>query len=449
MRKLNLTYFLLAIVLIVVTASSCRKERLIFSIQNAETYDGLLTHHWFNTFRTLTKKCPGFTPPVAARAFGYAGLTLYETVVYGMPNNQSLQNQLSTGLKINAPDTTLPYNWAVAANAAMAETARLYYANMPESQALAVDQLEKATYNDLRETGGVGDATVTRSKEWGVYVAQTIFEWSKTDGGHAGYTKNFPKDFAVPTGTGKWVPTFPKYLSPMQPTWGNNRTFVPNITNTSQPNAPIAYSEDSASVFYKQAKDVFNAVRNGTAEQRTIAKYWSDDPGEAGTPGGHSVSIATLVLQKEGATLAKCAEVYAKVGMGLSDAFVSCWKSKFVYNYMRPITYIRLKFEPNFVPILETPPFPEFTSGHSVQSAATAKILTDVFGTTYLFTDRTHASRVDIDGTPRSYRNFNEFAGEAAISRFYGGIHFKEAIEAGLVQGSKVGAAIGKLQFGK
>lgn len=449
MRKLTTNPFMIAIFLLAFTVSACQKDRPLAVNKTAETFDGLLTHHWMNTFRTLTKKSAGFTPPVAARAFGYAGLTLYETVVYGMPNNQSLQNQLSTGLKINAPDTTLEYNWAVAANAAMAETARLYYANMPESQQIAVAQLEEATYNNIREAGSLSGTTLVRSKAWGVYVAQTIFEWSKTDGGHLGYTKNFPKDYIIPVGVGKWIPTFPLYQSPMQPNWGNNRTFIPNSANFTQPTAPITYSEDTASTFYKEAKIVYNAVKNGTPEQKIIAKFWSDDPGEPGTPGGHSMSIATIVLQKEGADLGKSAEVYAKMGMGISDAFVSCWKCKYVHNYMRPISYIRMKIDPNFVSLLNTPPFPEYPSGHSVQSGTAAKILTDVFGTNYLFIDKTHQSRTDIDGTPRPYRSFLEFASEAAISRLYGGIHYAEAIDNGIVQGTKVGAAIGKLQFKK
>jgi hypothetical protein len=450
MRKLRYNYLLGAVILMTFALSSCQKDAPLAVNKSTETIDGLMAHHWFNTFRTLTKKCPGFTPPVAARAFGYAGLTLYETIVYGMPNKQSLQSQLSTGLKINPPDTTLEYNWAIAANAAMAETARLYYANMPNSEAIAIAQLEEATFNDIREIGTASSsATVARSKQWGFYVAQTIFEWSKADGGHVGYTKNFPKDYVIPVGFGKWIPTFPKYLTPMQPTWGNLRTFVPNIATVTQPTAPIAYSEDSTSAFYKQAKDVYLTVKNATPEQKIIAKFWSDDPGEPGTPGGHSISIATQAMQKQGSTLAACAEIYAKVGMGISDAFVSCWKAKFTFNYMRPISYIRMKFDPNFVPLLETPPFPEYTSGHSVQSGATAKILSDAFGVNFLFTDRTHASRTDIDGTPRSYRNFSEFAKEAANSRLYGGIHFQEAIEVGISQGDKVGAAIGKLKFSK
>ena len=320
---------------------------------------------------------------------------------------------------------------------------------MPESQQITVAQLEEATYNNIIEAGGLAPATLVRSKQWGVYVAQTIFDWSKTDGGHLGYTKNFPKDYVIPVGIGKWIPTFPKYQLPMQPTWGSNRAFVPSAVTASQPTAPIAYSEDTASVFYKEAQKVYNTVVKSTPEQKIIAKYWSDDPGEPGTPPGHSVSITTQILQKEGATLATCAEIYAKVSMGVSDAFVSCWKCKYIHNYMRPISYIRMKFDPNFASLLETPPFPEFTSGHSVQSGATAKILSTAFGTAYLFTDKTHASRTDIDGTPRSYRSFNEMAKEAAISRLYGGIHFQEAIDIGLAQGTKVAEEIEKLKFKK
>lgn len=448
MRKLNINYLLSVVIFIAFTVVCCQKERVIVS-KNAETYDGLLTHHWFNTFRILTQKCPGFTPPVAARAFGYAGLTLYETVVYGLPNKQSLQNQLSSGLKIDAPNPSLEYNWAVAANAAMAETARLFYANMPTSQAIAVAQLEQATYISIRETGSLSGATIGRSKDWGVYVARTIYEWSKTDGGDLGYAKNFPKDYIFPTGADKWAPTFPKFLTPMQPKWGENRTFIANLTSITQPLAPMTYSEDTISKFYNGAKKVYDAVKNGTLEQKIIAKYWNDDASEAGTPGGHSVSITTIILQKENANLGLCAEIYAKIGMGLSDAFVSCWKTKFTHNYMRPISYIRSKIDPNFTSLLETPPFAEFPSDNSVQSAATAKILSDAFGSAYLFTDRTHVGRPDIDGTPRSYRSFSEFASEAAISRLYGGIQFQEGIEAGIGQGTKVGAAVGKLKFSK
>ena len=251
------------------------------------------------------------------------------------------------------------------------------------------------------------------------------------------------------TGIGLWVPTYPKFQSALQPFWGYNRSFIDKSALLTQPSAPIPYSEDTASLFHKEAFLVYNTVKNIKPEEKIIAQFWSDDPGQPGTPPGHSISITTQVLRKEQYNLAKSAEVYAKVGICVSEAFISCWRWKYVYNYVRPITYIRSKIDSTFVPLLETPPFPEYTSGHSVQSGATAKVLSEVFGNNYTFTDATHANRTDINGAPRTFKSFYDFAAEAALSRLYGGIHYREAIEKGVEQGVRVGGEVMKLKFRK
>ena len=153
------------------------------------------------------------------------------------------------------------------------------------------------------------------------------------------------------------------------------------------------------------------------------------------------------ILASEKANLARAAEVYAKLGMGVHDAFVSCWKTKYETNLIRPITYIHEYIDDSWTNPLPTPPFPEYTSGHSVQSGATAQILTDLLGENYAFVDRTHITRTDIDGSARSFSSFYEFADEAAISRLYGGIHYRAAIELGVEQGIEIGKNIGTLQF--
>jgi hypothetical protein len=135
-----------------------------------------VAHQWFNMFRILTKKTWGFTPPVAARAFGYAGLTLYESVVSGMPDHQSLQTQLSAGLKIPPPEKSLNYDWQIAANAAMAEVAKRYYPFAPQPQLLAANRLEEATEKRLIEENEVDVETVKRSKNYGKSVALVIFQ---------------------------------------------------------------------------------------------------------------------------------------------------------------------------------------------------------------------------------------------------------------------------------
>jgi PAP2 superfamily len=449
MRKFQSISFFTIFTLIILSVTSCRKDEPLYTSLPTEVQNAQIAHDWFDKFRYLTKNCAGFTPPVASRAFGYAGVALYETVVPGMPQHQSLQGQLQGMPKIAAPDLSLEYNWAIATNASMAYIAKKFYANMPNTLYADIQNLENHYNTLVIEKEGVTQSTVERSQKWGQEVARIIFEWSKLDGGHEGYTKNFPTSYKSPVGVGLWVPTFPKFQPALQPFWGSNRSFVTNSTGLSKPAAPIPYSEDTASTFYKEAFLVFKTVKNIKKEEETIARFWSDDPGQPGTPPGHSLSITTQILKKENCNLAKSAEVYAKVGMAVADAFISCWRWKYEYNYMRPISFIRTKFDPTFASLLETPPFPEYTSGHSVQSGATAKVLTETFGASYPFTDATHAGRIDINGTPRSFKSFYDFAAEAAISRLYGGIHYREAIDKGVEQGIKIGAEVTKLKFRK
>jgi hypothetical protein len=202
------------------------------------------------------------------------------------------------------------------------------------------------------------------------------------------------------------------------------------------------YSAEPFSSFYADAVEVYDTVNHLTPEQRAIAIFWSDDPGVTATPPGHSISITTQVLRAKRASLMTAAEAYVKVGLAVSDAFVACWSAKYRYNLLRPITYIRNVIDPAWAPILNTPPFPEYPSGHSVQSGAAATVLADLFGRRYSFVDHTHDER----GLPaRRFDSFGDAAREAALSRLYGGIHFRPAIERGLFQGECIGRAVNAL----
>jgi hypothetical protein len=208
--------------------------------------------------------------------------------------------------------------------------------------------------------------------------------------------------------------------------------------------APPAYSEDPDSAFYAEAMEVHDTTQSLTPEQEQIALFWADNGGETSTPVGHSVSILAQILEQENATLALAAEAYAKMGIAVADAIIGCWQSKFEYNLLRPVTYIQAVEDENWMPLLNTPPFPEYPSGHSVQSGAAAEVLTELFGEDYAFTDHTHDER---GFTPREFASFSEFAAEAALSRLYGGIHFRAAIEQGLVQGECIGQQVISLDF--
>ncbi len=211
-----------------------------------------------------------------------------------------------------------------------------------------------------------------------------------------------------------------------------------------------AYSEDPTSEFYAEAREVYDTVLNLDAEQELIATFWADDPGRTATPPGHWISILGQVLTVEDANLAIASESYVKVGIAVADAFITCWHTKYVYNLLRPITYIQAVIDPAWntpevTDPVTTPPFPEYPSGHSVQSGAAAAVLNNLFGVNYAFTDNTHEA---LGFEARSFASFDEAADEAAISRLYGGIHYRVAIENGVVQGRCVGERVLGLRFG-
>lgn len=448
--------FTLALLACVVTIwNACTPDETDTSSNNAknrtELTDAAVANEYFAHSITLTKSTAGFTPPVAARTYGYLGLTLYEAVVGGMSDYKSLQGAVQ-GLKIGALPTAesgKTYHWGECANRALSVMILKMYPTASLDNLAAVTATERKYEDQFQEETDA--ETFERSKAYGTALAEAMFQYAVSDGQSRSFTSNFPATYTPPVFVGAWVPTPPAFQKiPLQPYWGNVRTFHTNSVTGTQPPRHPDYSVDPASAFYKEGLEVLNVSKNLTAEQKKIAQYWSDDPGLTGTPPGHSISIAMQVLEKEKANLALAAETYAKTGMAVHDAFVSCWKCKYDFNLLRPVTYIRQTLgEPNWTSLLPTPPFPEYSSGHSVQSGAMLVVLSEIFGYNYNFTDRTHEKRTDIDGAPRTYRSFTEAAEEAAISRLYGGIHYKAAIDFGVEQGKKVGKGIAALPMKK
>jgi hypothetical protein len=429
-------------------------EKVHFLIEKLETikpvaettaptaqYNAGVALAWFDLQLKLVKETPGFSPPVASRAFAYAGVALYEAVAPGMPAYQSLAGQLN-GLAAWPQAAPGPMqHWPAVANSALAAITRLLFVNASSENKAAIGALELRFANQFRPL--LQAEAFQRAVARGKIVAEAIYHWSLSDGGHEGYLKNLPYSYKAPAGPRLWVPTSPGFSRALQPFWGNNRPFALNAGSECQSPPPPPYSEQPGTDFYDEMVEVYNAVNKLTREQRTIAEFWADNPGETATPPGHSISILNQIIMQKQSNLEAAAEAYAKVGMAVADAFIACWRTKYKYNLLRPITCIQSLLDPNWNPIVSTPPFPEFTSGHSVQSAATAQVLTDLFGAV-AFTDHTHDSR---GLSPRAFSSFFAAADEAAISRLYGGIHFRSAIELGLEQGKCVGQKIGALKF--
>lgn len=392
---------------------------------------------WFDLALELVRDTPGFTPPVASRAFGYLGLTLYEAIVPGMWAHSSIGEALPGFPKL--PPGRGDHHWPTVANAALAAAVRDQFPTMSDEHRLRLRRLERRHARRFRER--LPDRRFRHSKQRGRTVAQKIFRWSQGDGGHEGFARNFPPSYVPPAGPGRWIPTPPGYQRAMQPTWGTNRPFAIGSGPAIDPGPHTPFGTPA---FHAEALEVYEAVNALTPEQDTIARFWSDDPGETATPPGHSISITTQLLRAERASLARAAEAYAKVGIAVADAFIACWHTKYATNLLRPITYINDEIDPAWKPILTTPPFPEYTSGHSVQSGATFRVLESLFGDAP-FTDRTHEGR---GFAPRQFPSCAAAAQEAAISRLFGGIHYRPAIDLGLTQGTRVGDAVLALPWG-
>jgi hypothetical protein len=402
-----------------------------------KTYASDVAIKWMDIQLRLMRTATGIPNNAFARPYAYSGIVLYEAVVHGMPSYQSLQGQLNglSGLPPTGPG--LAYHWPSSANAALAYINKNMFPTTSDANKTAIDSLENALNTQYQ--GEADAATIKRSVDFGRAVAQKVFEWAQTDGNlHAS------DPYTPPVGPGLWVPTPPAFAAASTPYWGNLRTIVAGSGDNTQPGAPTAYSENPASDFYKMVQHVYDASQTLTPEQTAQALYWRDIPGVT-TP-GHYVSILKQVLENDQPALDKAAVAYALGGITAYDASISVWQTKYHYNLVRPVTYIRTVIgHTTWSPLLATPAHPEYSSAHAVLSAATADAFSNLFGDNYSFTDHTY----DYLGfAPRAFSSFQAFGIDAGNSRLYAGIHYQPSIDIGLEQGRKVAQnIISKLKF--
>jgi membrane-associated phospholipid phosphatase len=416
----------------------------------ADAYSGNVATEWFSLALQLTQQTPGFSPPVAARALAYLSLALYESVVPGMPLHQSLAGQLNelSSLPWAQPDE--PLHWPTVANAAMALMTRMMFSNASAENKTRIDLLERnlpVKYGQDFDPLFVTAEISNRSETFGKLMAMAIMTWARTDGGHEawGPLRRSRQNYVPPSGAGQWSATPPTFSPALLPWWGEVRPFVLKGPADCPAPPPPAYSEEPSSPFYKEAQEVYRVSNQATQEQRQFALYWADDPGKTPTPAGHWVYIATDLVKARKSNLADAAQTYARLNIAMSDAFIAAWQTKYALNLLRPVTYVQLVIDSNWVPaLMNTPPFPEFPSGHSVQSSSAAAVLASVFGADTAFTDNTHNDR---GWGPRTFKSFKAAADEAALSRLYAGIHYRSAVELGKVQGTCVAQKALALKF--
>jgi hypothetical protein len=412
--------------------------------------DSKVANSWFSLSLKLAKETPGFTAPVAARAFAYTGLALYESVVGGMPDYHTLQSHVTNFLPgtVPEPKNSTDYHWGVCANRAMALMLTNLYKNTSAENLMQIKTLEDQFEAEFAAT--TSQEIFDRSKEYGDVVGSGVYKYSKTDGQDEAYNRNYPATYNVPAFAGSWIPTPPTYQTiPLQPSWGNVRCFVEENGAGVAVAVHPPYSTSASSIFYVQALEIYSFKETITNDQKNIAAYWYDEPVKSATPAGHAISILKQLLEVNKSNLATAAEAYSKLGIGMHDAFVNSWKSKYKHNLIRPVSYIRTQIDPTYLTTLSTPPYPEYTAINAVQFATMAEILATFFGSNTTFTDRTHVSRTDINGTERVYDSFHAAAEEAAFSSMYAGHNFRSAIENGRKQGVLVGKNVLAMQFRK
>lgn len=408
---------------------------------------------WAELTVKLLYQLPDNTPTYCSRALGYLGLTMYESIVQGSKTHQSVAKNVNKLSFVPQIESGKRYNWPLSLNAGQAYMLKKLYAFSDPLKA-RIDSL--ATALEKQYSANESADVIERSKKFGQSVADVIYLWSTVDGGFEGYLKNFPTDYVVPAGAGKWQPPKKSQSAsqrPLHPYWGTNRPFAAADATIAVPEM-IPYSTDRFSQCYAQFLEVYAKSKVLTQEEREIGAWWSDDPSEVYSPPGHSYNLGTVAIRAAKPNLTKAAETYARIGMATADAFINCWKAKYTYFSERPSTYVRDNMDGSFIQYWPEPPFPAFISGHATQGAATAIVLTDIYGEPFAFTDDTHANRErdtaqKVDFKARKFNSFWETAEESAYSRFLGGIHTRQDNIQGLAVGRQVGYNINKLGWRK
>jgi len=380
-----------------------------------------------------------FSPPQASRVYAYSSVAAYEVMRQADTSYRSLAGQLTDFTPVPSRVPGAEYSLPLASVHAMMSVGM----QLTFSRA-RMDTLRRAIDEEFRKSGLASDV-YDRSIAYGDTVAKHVLAWASKD--HYKETRGMPK-FTVTKEVGRWVPTPPAYMDAVEPNWRAIRPFVIDSANQYRPEPPIPFDPAKGSPFYAQMQEVHDVGVGLTTEQRAIAAFWDCNPyvmhvqghtmfaTKKVTPGGHWIGIVGIVSRKKQANIIASSDAYVRTALALADGFLSVWEEKYHSNVIRPETPINLYIDEKWEPLLQTPPFPEYTSGHSVISTAAAQVLTEQFGGDVAFADSTETTY----GLPvRSFTSFVQAADEAAISRLYAGIHYRRAIEQGQIQGRKVG----------
>ncbi|MFD1314101.1 vanadium-dependent haloperoxidase [Namhaeicola litoreus] len=392
-----------------------------------------------------------FSPPVASRIYAYASVAGYEVIAQKDENYKSIEG-MATNYKTTPKPSQKNLNFEMASIIAFLEVGK----ELIFSEAM-MNEYRDSLYTDWEQRNS---KVFNDSRSYGLEVANHVKAWLDED--NYKQTRTMPKFTVKSDEVSRWQPTPPMYMDGIEPHWSKIRPFAIDSAAQFKPLPHPEFTMAKNSKFYKELMEVYELGGGGPDKKKDeqhveIASFWDCNPyvsmtkghlmfaTKKITPGGHWIGICKIASQKAEADFSKTVYVYAKASMAMADAFISCWDEKYSSNLIRPETIINNTFDESWIPVLQTPPFPEYTSGHSVVSGAASVILTEIFGDNFAFDDTTEL----VYGLPvRSFGSFYEASSEAAISRLYGGIHFRAAIDNGLIQGKNLGHFVdNKLQL--
>lgn len=445
-------------ILAIVFLDSCTKTVEPAPNFPVASYDNSVMLEWNKLYLTIDRVAPGYRPGPSPRALGYLGYAVYEACIGGLPGYQSLSKKYPD-LKLTKLDPNQEYHWPSVINTVYGTMMQHLFPEeligvAPFATIIAKENELKAKYE-----AGNDPSLIQRSILWGQQVAKDMIAWEKSDPyGYQAYLDPAMKKFGtyVPSGkAGDWAPTPPDYTTGRFPHWGKVRTFAIS-EDDKKIYPPLPYSNVPGSLFRNQAEEVMAYCPTDkskmTYENQWIAEFWSDDETfKVFSPPARWIAIANQVIEDENVNLEKAIIVFAKIGMALNDAGVSCWFSKYYYNVERPVSFIRREIDPNWdVWYLNfTPGFPAYPSGHSTFGAAGAEVLTAEFGPSFAMTDKCHLGRSEFKSTPRSFNSFYEMAEENAFSRIPLGVHYSMDAESGLDLGYRCGRRVEEMNWKK
>ncbi|MFL1013434.1 vanadium-dependent haloperoxidase [Flavisericum labens] len=380
-----------------------------------------------------------FSPPVASRVYMYPSLASYAIIQKKYPEKyNSLVGQVT-----DFKDIPEPSNKNIDLNLASLQA----FFRVGKALVFSEDKLtefQESCYDSLSRAG-LPEKVLEASMDYGDKVADHILKWADTD--FYKQTRTYPQ-YIIREEPQYWKPTPPAYMQGIEPHWNKIRTLVLQAPNQFVVKPPFEFDLTDGSPFKKQLMEVYEVGGKDNCKGADIAKFWDCNPYVAHhqghtmfatkkiTPGGHWVGITSIATKIKGSTFDETVNAFTNVSVALFDGFISCWDQKWNTLVVRPETVINKSIDEDWEPFLQTPPFPEYTSGHSVISGSAAVVLTQLFGDNFGFEDTTETEY----GLPaRTFTSFIQASEEAALSRLYGGIHYNMAITEGLTQGKLIG----------